>query len=149
MPGADKEVYLPTSLRIQEFPLSSSTLPAMTHPDYDQEADAQARIPDMFHGQKEYVYRAMELDTFPRFLRAKAFGNLTPVSGLVRLGIGLLSLWIGLATAFSFIFLDTKPKAKRFWVSLIFLTACFFEARRLNFSFFRRLFFLSLLLLST
>lgn len=117
MPGADKEVYLPPALRIHEFPLSSSTLPVMSHPDYDREADAQARVPDMFHAQKEYVYRAMELDTFPRFLRAKAFGNLTPVSALVRLGVGLLALWIALATAFSFIFLDYKPKIKRLWVS--------------------------------
>jgi hypothetical protein len=117
MPGADKEVYLPPALRIHEFPLSSSTLPAVSHPDYDREADAQARVPDMFHGQKEYVYRAMEQDTFPRFLRAKAFGNLTPISALVRLAVGLLALWIALATAFAFIFLDAKPKIRRLWVS--------------------------------
>lgn len=118
MPGADKEVYLPPTLRIHEFPLSSSTLPAVSHPDYDREADAQARVPDMFHAQKEYVYRAMEMDTFPRFLRAKAFGNLTPISALVRLGVGLLALWVALATAFAFIFLDYNPKIKRLWVSL-------------------------------
>lgn len=117
MPGADKEVYLPPALRIQEFPLSSSVLPTVTHPDYDREADAQARVPDMFHAQKEYVYRAMEQDSFPRFLRAKAFGNLTPISALVRLGVGLLALWIALATAFAFIFLDYSPKVKRLWVS--------------------------------
>lgn len=117
MPGADKEVYLPPTLRIQEFPLSSSTLPNISHPDYDNEADAQARVPDMFHAQKEYVYRAMEQDTFPRFLRAKAFGNLTPISALVRLGLGLMALWAGLATAFAFIFLDTTPKVRRLWVS--------------------------------
>lgn len=116
MPGADKEVYLPPALRIDEFPLSSSTLPAVTSPVYDQEADAEARVPDMFHSQKEYVYRAMEQDTFPRFLRAKAFGNLTPVGAIVRLAFGLMALWIGLATAFSFIFLDSKPKVKRLWV---------------------------------
>ena len=120
MPGADKEVYLPPTLRIQEFPLSSSTLPSISHPDYDHEADAQARVPDMFHAQKEYVYRAMEQDTFPRFLRAKAFGNLTPISALVRLGLGLMALWAGLATAFAFIFLDTTPKVRRLWVSLAF-----------------------------
>ncbi|ORY41751.1 RGS domain-containing protein [Leucosporidium creatinivorum] len=123
MPGADKEVYLPPTLRIHEFPLSSSTLPAVSHPDYDREADAQARVPDMFHAQKEYVYRAMEMDTFPRFLRAKAFGNLTPISALVRLGVGLLALWVALATAFAFIFLDYKPKIKRLWIILPFTVA--------------------------
>ncbi|KAI5476755.1 bud site selection-related protein [Pseudohyphozyma bogoriensis] len=120
MPGADKEVYLPAALRIDHFPLSSSTLPAVTHPDYDAEADAQARVPDMFHAQKEYCYRAMELDTFPRFLRAKAFGNLTPVGAMVRLAFGLLTLWVALSTAFAFIFLNTKPKVKRLWIILPF-----------------------------
>ncbi|GAA5985987.1 hypothetical protein JCM11641_004891 [Rhodosporidiobolus odoratus] len=123
MPGADKEVYLPPALRITEFPLSSSTLPAVTHPDYDREAAAQAMVPDMFHAQKEYVYRAMEMDSFPRFLRAKAFGNLTPISALVRLGIGLVALWAGLATAFAFIFLDAKPKVRRLWIILPFTVA--------------------------
>ncbi|BGP19553.1 hypothetical protein JCM10213_000153 [Rhodosporidiobolus nylandii] len=123
MPGADKEVYLPPTLRITEFPLSSSTLPAVTHPDYDREAAAQAMVPDMFHQQKEYVYRAMEMDSFPRFLRAKAFGNLTPISALVRLGIGLVALWAGLATAFAFIFLDAKPKVRRLWIILPFTVA--------------------------
>ncbi|GAA5900135.1 hypothetical protein JCM6882_002622 [Rhodosporidiobolus microsporus] len=123
MPGADKEVYLPPTLRITEFPLSSSTLPAVTHPDYDREAAAQAMVPDMFHAQKEYVYRTMEMDSFPRFLRAKAFGNLTPISALVRLGIGLVALWAGLATAFAFIFLDAKPKVRRLWIILPFTVA--------------------------
>ncbi|KAM0790982.1 hypothetical protein ACM66B_004283 [Microbotryomycetes sp. NB124-2] len=123
MPGAEKEVYLPPALRVHDFPLSSAVLPTVSHPDYDREADAQARVPDMFHLQKEYVYRAMEQDSFPRFLRAKAFGNLTPISALVRLGLGLLALWIALATAFSFIFLDYKPKARRLWVILPFSIA--------------------------
>lgn len=123
MPGADKEVYLPPTLRIHEFPLSSSNLPSVGHADYDAEADAQARVPDMFHPQKEYVYRAMEQDTFPRFLRAKAFGNLTPISALVRLGVGLMALWAGLATGFSFIFLDSTPKVRRLWVILPFTVA--------------------------
>lgn len=57
----------------------------------------------------------MEADIFPRFLRAKAFGNLTPISSLVRLTLGLLALWAGLATAFSFIFLDVR-RTKRLWV---------------------------------
>jgi hypothetical protein len=116
MPGADKEIYLPPSLRITSFPLSSSNLPAVTHPDYDREAAAQAAIPDLFHRQKEFVYRAMESDSFPRFLRTKAFGNLTPLSALTRLAIGLLALWAGLATGFAFIFLDAKPKVRRLWV---------------------------------
>lgn len=81
-----------------------------------------AQIPDIFHAQKEYCFRAMEQDAFPRFLRSKAFGNLTPVSALVRLVVGLIVLWIGLAVAFSLVFLDVHPKSKRFFVSFAFYT---------------------------
>lgn len=117
MPGSDKEIYLPPSLRMSSFPLSSSALPAVGHPDYEREEQAQAQVPDMFHRQKEWCYRQMEGESFPRFLRSKAFGNLTPVGSWVRLGVGLALLWVALATAFAFIFLDMKPKVKRLWVS--------------------------------
>ncbi len=116
LPGSEKEIYLPAPLRINSFPISSSTLP---HPQDAEQQRALARIPDMFHSQKEYVFRTMEADVFPRFLRAKAFGNLTPISVLVRLSLGLLALWAALATAFSFIFLDVN-RAKRCWVILPF-----------------------------
>ena len=114
-PGSSEnhEIYLPPALRIHTFPLSS------THePKTQTEVSLMAQIPDMFHAQKEYCYRAMEQDAFPRFLRAKAFGNLTPVSALVRLIAGLVVLWIGLAAGFSLIFLDVQPKSKRFFVSV-------------------------------
>ncbi|KAG9118387.1 Bud site selection protein, Revert to axial protein 1 [Ceratobasidium sp. 392] len=123
VPGADKEVYLPPALRINDFPLSSHSLPSPTSPAYETESAALAQVPDMFHNQKEYVFRAMEQDAFPRFLRAKAFGNLTPVSALVRLCLGLLVLWIALACAFSLVFLDVKPKSKRFFLFIPFTIA--------------------------
>jgi ABC-type glycerol-3-phosphate transport system permease component len=107
--GESHEIYLPPALRVHSFPLSNATGSAA-----DQAAIAQ--VPDMFHGQKEYCFRAMEQDAFPRFLRSKAFGNLTPMSALVRLIAGLISLWIGLATAFALVFLDVKPKSVRFYV---------------------------------
>lgn len=110
------EIYLPPSLRIHSFPLSSSHEPRT-----ETELNLLAQIPDIFHAQKEYCFNAMEQDAFPRFLRSKAFGNLTPVSALVRLIAGLILLWIGLAVAFSLIFLDVLPKAKRFFVSAPFL----------------------------
>ncbi|SPC61176.1 related to RAX1 - Protein involved in determination of budding patterns [Ustilago sp. UG-2017b] len=119
LPGSEKEIYLPAPLRINSFPISSSTLP---HPQDEEQQRALARIPDMFHSQKEYVFRTMEADVFPRFLRAKAFGNLTPISVLVRLSLGLLALWAALATAFSFVFLDVN-RAKRCWVILPFSVA--------------------------
>ena len=111
------EIYLPPALRIHTFPLASSH-----DPKSDTEKSLLAQVPDMFHAQKEYCFRAMEQDAFPRFLRSKAFGNLTPLSALVRLIIGLIVLWIGLAVGFSLIFLDVKPKSKRFFVSISFLS---------------------------
>ncbi len=107
------EIYLPPALRIHSFPLSSTQ--ELRNP---TELALLAQIPDLFHAQKEYCFRAMEQDAFPRFLRSKAFGNLTPISALVRLVLGLLILWIGLAAGFALIFLDVLPKSKRFFVCL-------------------------------
>jgi len=117
--GESHEIYLPPALRVHTFPLSNATGSAA-----DQAAIAQ--VPDMFHAQKEYCFRAMEQDAFPRFLRSKAFGNLTPMSALVRLVAGLISLWIGLAVAFALIFLDVKPKSVRFYLFLPFTFAILF-----------------------
>lgn len=111
-PEESHEIYLPPALRIHSFT-----------PD---EPGALAQVPDMFHAQKEYCYRAMEQDAFPRFLRSKAFGNLTPVSALVRLIAGLICLWIALATAFALVFLDVKPKSKRFFLFIPFTFAFLF-----------------------
>jgi ABC-type glycerol-3-phosphate transport system permease component len=117
--GESHEIYLPPALRLHSFPLSNATGSAA-----DQAAIAQ--VPDMFQAQKEYCFRAMEQDAFPRFLRSKAFGNLTPMSALVRLVAGLISLWIGLATAFSLVFLDVKPKSVRFYLFIPFTFALLF-----------------------
>lgn len=106
------EIYLPPSLRIHSFALNSAQ-----EPKSQAELNVLAQVPDMFHAQKEYCFKAMEQDAFPRFLRSKAFGNLTPISALVRLIAGLIILWIGLAAAFSLVFLDVHPKSKRFFVS--------------------------------
>jgi len=106
------EIYLPPALRIHTFPLTGGQ-----DPKSDTEKSLLAQVPDMFHAQKEYCFRAMEQDAFPRFLRSKAFGNLTPLSALVRLIVGLIVLWVGLAVGFSLIFLDVEPKSKRFFVS--------------------------------
>ncbi|KZS89679.1 hypothetical protein SISNIDRAFT_416710 [Sistotremastrum niveocremeum HHB9708] len=126
-PGQDShEIYLPPTLRIHSFPLSSTALPKPDSPDYEAEMNALAQIPDMFHAQQEYCFRAMEQDVFPRFLRAKAYGNLTSVSASVRLVVGLLILWAGLSAAFSLIFLDVHPKSKRFFLFIPFTLATLF-----------------------
>lgn len=119
LPGSEKEIYLPPQLRIVSFPIGTDRPLDESDP---AQMKALARVPDMFHPQKEYVFRTMEADVFPRFLRAKAFGNLTPVSALVRLSLGLLALWAAFATAFAFIFLDVN-RSKRCWIILPFSIA--------------------------
>ncbi|TFK23335.1 hypothetical protein FA15DRAFT_469386 [Coprinopsis marcescibilis] len=115
------EIYLPPALRIHSFPLSSSQ-----EPKSQNDLSIMAQTPDMFHAQKEYCFRAMEQDAFPRFLRSKAFGNLTPISALARLIAGLIILWIGLAVGFALIFLDVTPKSKRFFLFIPYTVAILF-----------------------
>lgn len=86
-------------------------------PDNDA-ADVDGSIPDLLHSQKTYIFKALEQDAFPRFLRAKAFGNLTPLGSFVRLALGLFCLWAGFVVAFTLIFLDYEPKIRRLWVRL-------------------------------
>lgn len=50
LPGSEKEIYLPPQLRIHSFPLSSSNAPDS---DDEEQQQALARVPDMFHSQKE------------------------------------------------------------------------------------------------
>lgn len=73
-------------------------------------------IPEFFHPAKNWIFKALEEDAFVRFLRAKAFSNLTKMTGLICLGLGLLSLWAGFVVAFSLVFLD-EARRKRLWVS--------------------------------
>lgn len=122
MPGAEKEVYLPPALRITSFPHG-----AFNYATPDSVADeietlsgdvTPSEIPDMFHPQKNYIFRAMEQDAYPRFLRALAFGNILPVTALLRMLIGSFVLWVGLSIGLSLIFLDVRPKSRRFFVSI-------------------------------
>ncbi|TYJ58200.1 hypothetical protein B9479_001024 [Cryptococcus floricola] len=108
--GGEREIYLPPSLRVYNFPESI-------------EGETSPLIPDLFHAQKIYVFKALEQDAFPRFLRAKAFANLTPFGSVVRLIAGLLCLWGAFVLAFSLIFLNWKPRLTRLWLILPFLFA--------------------------
>lgn len=75
-------------------------------------------IPDYFHVQKNYIFKALEEDAFVRFLKSKAFSNLTRLSSHLRLFAGLFCLWCAFVVAFTLIFLDYKPKVRRLYVSL-------------------------------
>lgn len=103
LPGAEHEIYLPPALRLTNVPVST-------------DGKVSPLIPDLFHAQKLYIFRALEQDAFPRFLRAKAFGNLTPTSAMLRLIVGLVILWGAFTLSFTFVFLDWSPKARRLYI---------------------------------
>jgi hypothetical protein len=103
LPGAEHEIYLPPALRLTNVPVST-------------DGKISPLIPDLFHAQKIYIFRALEQDAFPRFLRAKAFGNLTPTSAMLRLIVGLVILWGAFTLSFTFVFLDWSPKARRLFI---------------------------------
>ena len=104
LPGSEREIVLPQNI-LDEIVDSIET---------------QGRDdPEVFDAAKEYVFQAMEKDAFPGFLLAKAFGNLVPPSLMIRLIIGILSMFGAWWAAFSVLFLD-KDRLTRLWVRCTF-----------------------------
>ncbi len=101
LPGAEREIILPESI---------------THEITVSIEDRGRDDPEVFDAAKDYVFQAMERDAFPGFLRAKALGNLVPPSLMMRLIIGLLSMFGGFWAGFILIFLDYS-RLNRLWVN--------------------------------
>lgn len=76
--------------------------------------------PEVFDEAREYVFQAMERDALPGFLATRALSNTSTAGSLVRLVVGLFSLFAAFWVAFILIFLDWKPKATRCWLILPF-----------------------------
>lgn len=104
LPGSEREIGLPHTI------LTDIT----TSIEEDGRDD-----PEVFDAAKDYVFQAMERDAFPGFLRSKALGNLVPSSKLLRLVIGVVSLFGGFWGGFACILLD-KPKHLRCWVCFLY-----------------------------
>ena len=100
LPGSEKEVVLPREM----------VLDIQTAIEKDGRDD-----PEMFDVAREYIFQAMEREAFPGFLKAKAMGNLIPVSCLARLILGLLGLFGGFWAGFAMIFLGYS-RVTRCWV---------------------------------
>ncbi|TLS22626.1 uncharacterized protein PpBr36_05595 [Pyricularia pennisetigena] len=104
LPGAEREIVLPGSITqdvttaIEEFGRDD---------------------PEVFDVAKDYVFQAMERDAFPGFLRMKALGNLIPPTLIMRLILGMVSMFGGFWTAFVLIFLN-MPWQVRLWLILPF-----------------------------
>ncbi|KAI9744489.1 MAG: Bud site selection protein, Revert to axial protein 1 [Claussenomyces sp. TS43310] len=104
LPGAEREIILPDTIT------SEITMSIEEHGRDD---------PEVFDAAKDYVFQAMERDAFPGFLRMKALGNLVPPSMMLRLVVGLLSLFGGFWAAFILIFLN-ESRRTRCWLILPF-----------------------------
>ncbi|GAB1310185.1 Bud site selection protein, Revert to axial protein 1 [Madurella fahalii] len=104
LPGAEREITLPGSITqdvtaaIEEFGRDD---------------------PEVFDVAKDYVFQAMERDAFPGFLRMKALGNLIPPTLIMRLILGLVSMFGGFWAAFVLIFLN-ESRLVRLWLILPF-----------------------------
>lgn len=106
LPGSEREIILPESML-------NRIIRAIEEEGRDD--------PEVFDDAKDYVFQAMERDAFPGFLQAKAFGNLVPLSVLLRLVIGLASMMAGFWGAYYMILTDTSRKT-RCWVSRFIFT---------------------------
>ena len=112
LPGAEREIILPQGILN----------------DITSSIEKEGRDdPEVFDAAKDYVFQAMERDAFPGFLRAKALGNIVPPSMMLRLIVGLVSLFGAFWTAFVLIFLD-KSRQTRCWLILPFTVGVYFLA---------------------
>ncbi|KAI7249137.1 regulator of G protein signaling superfamily [Hortaea werneckii] len=112
LPGSEREIILPQGI-----------LNEITNAIEKEGRDD----PEVFDAAKDYVFQAMERDAFPGFLRAKALGNIVHPTMLLRLIVGLVSMFAGFWAAFVLIFLD-KSRATRCWVILPFTVGVYLLA---------------------
>ncbi|RCI12946.1 hypothetical protein L249_1323 [Ophiocordyceps polyrhachis-furcata BCC 54312] len=112
LPGAEREITLPGSIT-QDVTVAIE--------------DEGRDDPEVFDVAKDYVFQAMERDAFPGFLRMKALGNLIPPTLVMRLIIGLVSMFGGFWAGFVLIFLDSW-RATRCWLILPFTVGVYFLA---------------------
>ena len=104
LPGAEREIILPANI-------TTDITTAIEEYGRDD--------PEIFDVAKDYVFQAMERDAFPGFLRMKALGNLIPPTLIMRLIIGMISMFGAFWAAFVLIFLD-KSRQTRLFVSAFF-----------------------------
>jgi hypothetical protein len=105
IPGAEREIVLPQRI-----------MRSVRHAIEVEGRDD----PEVFEEAREYVFEALQREAFRAFLAAKALGNTTPFGSVIRLIIGLVSMFAAFWVAFILIFLDWQPKSTRLWLILPF-----------------------------
>jgi predicted RND superfamily exporter protein len=71
--------------------------------------------PGVFKETKTFVFNIMETQHFPKFLRYKVWSNTTWKQSILRLILGLVSLFFGFAVELSLIFLNYGSPYTRIW----------------------------------
>lgn len=110
IPGAEREIVLPQRI-----------MRSVRHAIEQEQRDD----PEVFDEAREYVFQAMQRESFRAFLAAKALGNTTPFGSIIRLIIGLMGIFAGFWVGFILIFLDWQPKSTRLWLILPFAFASY------------------------
>lgn len=81
--------------------------------------------PAVFIQAKDYLFELMQRQAYPKFLRAKVWGNVTLRQQLGRMVVGLVALLIALATGLSLILLGYPTWGVRCWIFLPFWIGVF------------------------
>lgn len=95
------------------------------------ELETQGRDdPEVFDEAREYIFKAMEYDAYPNFLRNHALKNVTRKSAVLRLMFSMISGLGAFWTGYTLIFMNYEPKPTRavvvipfFFMSYFFFTA--------------------------
>ncbi|KAG0353260.1 Bud site selection protein, Revert to axial protein 1 [Podila minutissima] len=69
----------------------------------------------VFAEAREIVFEGMESYYFPRFIRARAYGNMVHSQRLFRLVLGLFLLFVGFTIMLCLIFMNVQPRSMRAW----------------------------------
>ncbi|GME66741.1 unnamed protein product [[Candida] boidinii] len=76
--------------------------------------------PEVFDEAREYVFKAMEHEAYPNFLRYNAMGNITQNSSVYRLIFAIFCAFAGFWVGYALIFLKWDPKPERAVVTIPF-----------------------------
>lgn len=86
--------------------------------------------PEVFDEAREYVFKALEYNAYPNFLRNNALKNVTKKSAIVRLLVSMICGFAGFWAGYTLIFMDYQPKPTRAVVVVPFflMSYAFFSA---------------------
>jgi sarcosine oxidase delta subunit len=86
--------------------------------------------PEVFDEAREYVFKAMEFNVYPNFLRTHALKNVTKKSAAIRLLFSMICAFAAFWAGYTLIFMDYQPKPTRAVVVIPFfmMSYLFFSA---------------------